>query len=358
MQPFLHGSSFRLALLAALMGLSGSPSAGAADALSFQGKLVTIIVGTTTGGTTDFAARLIGAFLTKHLPGTPSVVIQNRPGAHALNALSYFAQQVKPDGLTLAVGSITELDPQNYRVAQSHYDPSNFAMIGGMEQGGGIMIITREAQPRLLDKNAKPVSMGSVSGYPHVTMLMAAWGIDYLGWNVKWVQGYPSETSSIVLALERGEIDMTGFSATGLSEPLLDGNKYAIIYQSGSHSGTVPSPLPAIAGTPLFTSAMQGKIADPLAQQAFDYWRGASSVINWAALPPGTPAGIVDSYRAAFARVAADPAFTAQGKNASQDFAPVASESLDATVGSLAQTSPEVLRFMPQMLRQQGLKVQ
>jgi hypothetical protein len=358
MKLFSHVPSFRIALAGALILLLCSPPASAADAVSFQGKPITIIVGTTTGGTTDFAARLMGAFLTKHLPGTPTVVIQNRPGAHALNALSYFAQQVKPDGLTLAVGSITELDPQNYRVPQSHYDPSNFAMIGGIEQGGGIMIITQEARPRLLDKSPKPASMGSVSGYPHVTMLMAAWGIDYLGWNVKWVQGYPSETASVVLALERGEIDMTGFSATGLSEPLLDQSRYAIIYQSGSHSGTVPSPLPAIAGTPLFTSAMKGKIADPLAQRAFDYWRGTSSVINWAALPPSTPAAIVDTYRAGFARVAADPAFTAQGKNASQDFAPVSSESLDATVRSLAATSPEVLDFMPQMLRRQGLKVQ
>ena len=63
---------------------------------------------------------------------------------------------------------------------------------------------------------------------------------------------------------------MTAFSVTGLDPSLLDKSKYAIIYQTGSNGGTVPSPLRDIAGTPLFAPAMQGKIADPLAQKAFD----------------------------------------------------------------------------------------
>ena len=219
------------------------------------------------------------------------------------------------------------------------------------------MIIRNEALPRLTDKNAKPVFMGSVSNYPHVNQLMAAWGIDYLGWNAKWVPGYPSENSAVVLALERGEIDMTAFSVTGLNPSLLDKSKYTIIYQTGSNGGTVPSPLRDIAGTPLFTAAMQGKIADPLAQKAFEYWRNAGSVVNWVALPPGTPTAIVNTYRAAYSKVVADPAFVAQGKTFSQDFSPVSSENLTATVHAFAQASPEVLGFMPQMLRKQGLNV-
>ena len=344
--------------IAALALLACGTGAAAAEEPFLKGKTVTVIVGTTTGGTTDFSARLMGTYLGRHLPGTPNVVVQNRPGAHALTALSYFAQQAKPDGLTLAVGSITELDPQNYRVAQSHYDPGSFALVGGIELGGGILIMAREALPRLADKSMRPVSMGSSSGYPHVTMLMAAWGIDYLGWNVKWVQGYPSETAAVVLALQRGEIDMTGFSATGLGDALLDAGKYAIIYQTGTSAGTKPSPLPALARTPLFAEAMQGKIADPLAQKAFDYWRQTTSVRTWTALPPGTPKDIVAIYRAAYEEVMTDPAFLAQGKTFSQDFAPVSAATMIATVDALAQASPDILGVMPRMLRSQGLTVQ
>ena len=344
--------------LLACLALVLATACYAAEEPSFKGKVVTIIVGTTTGGTTDFSARLMGAFLAKQLPGAPNIVVQNRPGAHALNALNYFATQAKPDGLTLAVASITELDPQNYRVAQSQYDPSRFAMVGGIELGGGVLILRREALPRLRDKSAAPVSMGSSSGYPHVTMLMAAWGRDFLGWNMRWVQGYPSETAAIVLALQRGEIDMTGFSATGLSDDLLDASKYAVVYQTGSNAGTRPSPLPALAETPLFATAMQGKIADPLAQRAFDYWCQTTSVRTWLALPPGTSPEIVASYRAAYRAVASDPAFVAQGKIFSQDFAPLDAEALSATVQALALASPEILGYMPQMLRGQGLTIQ
>ena len=103
----------------------------AAEAISFKGKTVTIVVGSSPGGTTDGSARLMAAGLSKHLPGTPSVVVQSKPGAHSLTAMNYFTEQVKPDGLTLAVGSGSQIDPTNYRVPQSRYDPNKFIMVGG-----------------------------------------------------------------------------------------------------------------------------------------------------------------------------------------------------------------------------------
>jgi hypothetical protein len=186
-------------------------------------------------------------------------------------------------------------------------------------------------------------------------MLMAAWGREYLGWNIRWVSGYPSPTSAIILALERGEIDITGFSTSGLTESLLDRNKYTIIYQTGSNRCTTPSALSVIAGIPLFATAIKGKIADPVAQKAFDYWCNGGSTLVWMALPPGTPAAIVDVYRAAYSKIAADPAFLEQGKRFSQDISAVSHESLTATVRAYGQIAPEVTGFMPQMLRRQGL---
>jgi len=299
----------------------------------------------------------MGTFLSKYLPGSPGVIVQNRPGSHSLAAMSYFTQRVKPDGLTAAVGSSSQLDPATYRLPQSHYDPTHFAMAGGVDLGGGILIIRREAEPRLADKATNPVVMGSVSGYPHTTMLMAAWGIDYLGWNVRWVAGYPSPTSAMVLALERGEIDMTGFSATGLTGSLLDPSKYTVNYQTGSRGCTMPSSLRAVAGTPVFATAMQGKIADPLAQKAFDYWCNSTSTLVWLALPPGTPARIIDAYRAAFSAIAADRDFVEQGRMFSEEFSAVSWQSVTATVRAYGQVSPQVIGFMPQMLHRQGLRV-
>jgi hypothetical protein len=341
-------------MLLALLLPGSSPSA-ADEAVSFEGKIITIVIGSETGGTTDASARLMGAFLTKYLPGKPNVIVQNKPGAHSLVAMNYIAQQVKPDGLSLAVGSGSQLDPANYRVPQSRYDPATFAMVGGIDLGGGIVIIRNDALPRLTNKTAKPVIMGSPSGMPHSTMLPAAWGIEYLGWNVKWIAGYPSTTASYVLGLERGEIDMSAFSTSGLPSSLFDGSKYTILYQTGSNRCTGPSTLPAIHGIQVFAAAMENKIADPLAQKAFEYWCNSSSIGTWMALPPGAPAALVDTYRAAFSKIATDPAFLEQGRSLSPDFSAVSHASLTTAVRSYGQVSPEVIEVMPKMLRRQGL---
>lgn len=75
------------------------------------------------------------------------------------------------------------------------------------------------------------------------------------------------------------------------------------------------------------------------------------------ALPPGTPAEIVDVFRAAFKRAMADPAFLEQGRSYAQDFSPVPFEDLTDAVRSYAKVSPEVVDVLPQMLRRQGLVI-
>ena len=343
-------------LVAAFVALPPvSYAADTDDALSFAGKTVTIVIGSETGGTTDSSARLMGMFLSKYLPGKPTVIVQNRPGSHSMAALNYFAQRVKPDGLTVAVASISQLDPENYRVEQSRYDPTQFNMVGGIDLGGGILIVRTEALPRLLDKTAQPIVMGAPAGLPHSTMLMTAWGKEYLGWNVRWVAGYPSPTAAMILALERGEIDMTGFSITGLTPALFDQKKYTLVYQSGSGRCSAPSALKEISHVPLFRPVMDGKITDPIAQQALDYWCNASSTLVWMALPPDTPTKLVDLYRSTFTKIASDQEFLAQGRKFSVEFTTVTHDSVDAAARSYGKMSHEVVSFIPKMLARQGL---
>jgi|tagenome__1003787_1003787.scaffolds.fasta_scaffold20973021_1 hypothetical protein len=350
---FGHGASLGLA---ALMVLAFLPSRSpAAETVSFEGKTITVIIGSEPGGTTDASARLMGSFVAKYLPGKPSAVVQSKPGAHSLVAMNYFAQQVKPDGLTLAVGSGSQIDPINYRIPASRYDPTKFNMVGGVDLGGGIVIIRNDALPRLKNKSANPVIMGSPSGLPHSTMMPAAWGIEYLGWNVKWVSGYPSNSAALFLALERGEIDMVAFSTSGLPDTLFDRSKFTIIYQTGSNRCHAPSSLMQLKDVPIFGEAMRGKISDPLAQKAYEYWCNGSSIATWIALPPGTPTPIVEVYRSAFAKAMADPAFLEQGRSYAKDFSSVSFDDVAEAARSYGEVSPEVIQVLPQMLRQQGL---
>jgi hypothetical protein len=352
--PTLTAAFGGAALAAALIATSAPVSA--ADKVSFKGKTVTLIVGSRPGGSTDASARLLAPSFAKFLPGRPSVVVTNRPGAKGLKAQNYFAQQVKPNGLTFLVASGSQIDPVNYRVPQSKYDPTTYTLIGGLDIGGTFLIVRTDQLAALTDKSKPPVAMGSVTGLPRSGMTMTAWGIEYLGWNAKWISGYRG-TSSLRLALERGEIGMTSFANQALRPELLDRSKYRMTYQSGVKGARQPATMAHIAKLPLFASAVEGKIKDPVAKKAFGYWRAMSSVIKWASLPPKTPAGVAKAYRAAFAKTIDDPDFKKRSKKMNEQVTIITAEDLAKKVKSLAQLPPEALKFTREMLNRQGLKI-
>lgn len=329
----------------------------AQDSPSFAGKNLVFIVGAAPGGSTDVSARLIAPFLAKYLPGAPGAVVQNRPGAQGMTAMNMFAQQVAPDGLTGIIGSGSQIDPINYRVPQAHYDPSSFPIVGGVGIGGSVIMIRNESLARLTDKSAAPVIVGTITGVPRSGMQMAAWGADHLGWNIKWITGYRGNPE-LMLAFERGEVDMTAFANTTLKPELLDKSKFTLLYQSGSNAATVPATMPALAGVPLLTDAMKGKISDPLVQKAFQYWQNISSINNWVALPPNTPRPIVVAYRAAFRQTMADPDFLKQAVKMGDDVSVVGPEDMERAIKTLAEMPPEALSHMRKILARQGLTIE
>src|SRR5438552_16921632 len=89
----------------------GCTPASAEDAISFQGKTITMIVGFAAGGGTDAFGRLVASSLGNYLPGSPSVVVRNIPGAEGITAMNYVVQQVAPDGYTAVTAASTTADP-------------------------------------------------------------------------------------------------------------------------------------------------------------------------------------------------------------------------------------------------------
>src|SRR5437764_6732684 len=109
--------------------------------------------------------------------------------------------------------------------------------------------------------------MGSLNGTPRAAMGATVWGIEFLGWNVRWVLGYPG-TSELVFALERGEIDMTSTGNASQIRRLLDTGRIKILarFESG---GVVRS---EFGDAPTFVAMMEGKIGEPAALKGFDYY--------------------------------------------------------------------------------------
>lgn len=342
----------------AILGLAlllRSAPASADEAPNFKGQKITMLIGFAAGGGTDVSGRLLAPFLAKHLPGGPSIVVQNMPGAFGINAVNFMLNQTKPDGLVFSVGANSQVDPMNYRKA-GHYDPTKFHYFGGIGRGGYAIIVNKEAEKRLHDTKQKPVVMGSVGGWPRAAMQITVWGVEFLGWNARWVTGYQG-TNDLMLALDRGEIDMTATGNMFQLKELVKSGQFAILTQSGALENGKFVGRADLPGVPVFVDQVQGKISDPLAEKAFKYWSSITATDKFLALSPDTPPSIVDAYIKAFVAACQDPELMAMSEKLSDDFAPMSAQDITMLVQDLADTPPQVVDYLTKVFAKQGLKM-
>lgn len=338
-----------------LLFFASTVSAQAAEPVSFEGKNVTMLIGSVAGGGTDSSGRLIARYLGDRLPGKPTVVVKNFPGAQGMTSMNHFAKQVAPDGLTITMGASVQADPLFFRTPQSQYDPTKFLFIGGVGRGGSALVINKEAEKRLYDKSAPPVAIGTLGGMPHFALQMAAWGIGFLDWNAKWIVGYPG-TNELSIALRRGEIDMTATSNLYLVQHLVTTGPFKVLAQTGQTQNGETKGRPEFGNAPLITDLVRPKLTNPIEREAFDYWLSTSALDKWVALPPNTPDAYVQAYRTAYEATFNDPEFSELGRAISDGFEPINWRDVTAPVQKLGATSPEAIAFIGTMLRKQGLK--
>lgn len=322
--------------------------------VSFEGKTINFLVGFPAGGGTDASARVIAPYITKYLPGNPTVVVNNMPGADGMTAMNSFVQRTAADGTTITMGSTTTSDPLQYRRPQSQFDPTKFHFIGGVGRGGTILIIRTDAEKRLFDKSQPPVVMGSIGGVPRSGMQSTAWGIAYLGWNAKWVVGYRG-TQDLFIALQRGEIDMTATGNLRDVQHLIDNGTLKILTQSGTVRNGELSKRPEFGDAPVLASLVKEKITDPVEKQSFDYWTSLTTIDKWFALPPGTPEPIVKAYQQAYEKIGNDEEFLARARKISEDIEPQSGADVKRLIDTLGTIPTPAIEKISVMLRKQGL---
>jgi tripartite-type tricarboxylate transporter receptor subunit TctC len=338
--------------LALALALLLSASRPAAAEVSFAGKQVTMLITVSAGGGTDTQARLVGRFLQRHLPGAPNIVFINMPGAAGVVATNHLVQRTKPDGLTLLAASGEGLDPATLRNPSTHYDSRALVMVGGTSTGGTIIVLRKSAMPRLKDSAAEPVVFGSVSS--RTSTVMAVWGAEYLGWHLRWVLGYAS-TPALTLAINQGEIDMTGTSTILQLKQLLGSGDFVGLAQAGSYRGGELVGREDYPDVPLFPPQITPKLAG-VARQAFDYFLFSNVVGKWFALAPGTPDDLAAAWRAAYDQTSADPEFLAAARaEIGEDFAPMPAADLTLAARRLAETSDAALAFEAALKTKHGL---
>jgi tripartite-type tricarboxylate transporter receptor subunit TctC len=325
-----------------------------AQDVSFKDKTLHVLIGAKPGGGTSGSSRLVGSMIVRHLPGKPKVIFQNMPGGGGIKATNYFYNVPKPDGLTILGQARSKLSPITLKRRSVKYDPRKFKFIGGTGNIGSLVIISKEALPRLTNKSAKPVVYGAKD--PGRTGIQAAvWGKEYLGWNVDWVVGYEGSTG-VIMAARRGEADMVSNQHPRLLNPLLKRNMVALtqIGQPGKGGMIARDFYPKV---PVFSDMIRSKL-DKRARKAFDGWLNDFIVGKWFVLPPKTPAKIVKIYRAAYQKMVKDPAFIKKAKSEFGDeFAMIPGEELQKIATTLAETSDEDLNFFLNLMKKHKLEL-
>jgi tripartite-type tricarboxylate transporter receptor subunit TctC len=303
--------SLPAALAALALTLALQTSAAQADDF-YKGRQVRYIIGSSPGGGYDLYGRLMVEFLARHLPGRPSVVPQNMPGASGIRSANFLYEVAPKDGSV--IGTFNQSMPQRQVLDRTgvRFDAARFNWIGAMSRAVTVFMVWHGAGIRTLeDAKKREVVMGALSAsggnavFPQLVN-------SQLGTRFKVVTGYAG-TATIVLAMERGEVaglgSMNWDSLLSRKPDWVRDRKIDIILQIGMEKEA------AIPDVPLLIDLAR----TPEQRKLFELV-SADTLMNWPVVaPPGLPAGRVATLRAAFDAALADPAMTREAKRRGMD---------------------------------------
>ena len=322
--------------LAAAATAQGSPATAQG---AFEGRQISIVVGFTPGGTYDAMARLYARHLVKYLPGKPTAVVRNMPGAGSLVAATHVYSAAPKDGTTLGIvgGNVAIeplLDPDKAR-----YDSRKFAWIGGRSRDHILCLVWHTVPVRTFaDLALREVVVGA-TGPGSRTLTNPKVLNDQAGARLKIVSGYPGG-NEITAALEKGEVEgYCGWALGSIKQRAPDWLRDGRIRPLVNFSYTASPDLPAVPLAHDLAKSATGREAIRFLE--------ADSVLAWPMLaPPDMAAGRIADLRSAFDRMMADAEFKADAGRQGLEIEPVAGHEIQDLVEGLYRVRPDVIDYV------------
>jgi len=330
-------ASIAIASAAALTLAGGYGPAVAAD--FYAGKTINFIAGTDVGGGFSIYARAIAKHLARHIPGRPTIVVRNMPGAGGATASAWLYRLAPKDGTAIASVSPNAILARLMDETQTQYDPTRFNYLAGAERGTRVCMTFRHSRVRTIeDALAQRAIIGATSaGSP--TRDYAAMIKHATGARLDIVTGYKGPPDLFV-AMERGEIDGVcglDWSALKSQQPgWLREGKLNLLLQASID----PDPELAALGVPTpWASIKDGIDRQAVAlmisfQQAF----GKSYMA-----PPEVPLAQVIGLRDAFNAVLRDRDFLIEAAALRIDITPQTGEEVARVVENTYAAPPNVI---------------
>ena len=309
----------------------------------YRGKTMRMLIGYGPAGGYDLYGRLVAEFLPRHIPGRPTIVPQNMPGAGSVAAAHFMAEVAPKDGTVLGVLAQTlALDSLIKRDAR--LDITRFHYIGRAVSNMDIGIALPKSGIRsFADVRLKEFTVGASGGGSNTVMFPAAL-VAFAGAKFKLVKGYKG-TTEIVLALERGEIDIVGaYGLPGLlvAHPTwLSNGEIVPIYQASLKRHRL---LPNVPTMPELATDDEGRQVLRAVVSTGDIGRAVLTT-------PDVPADRLAALRKAFSAMLADKDFLAAAEQRKMMLDPASGEEMDAIVTETLRLPPAVVAKVGDMMK-------
>jgi tripartite-type tricarboxylate transporter receptor subunit TctC len=335
-------------VLLCLMLFSNSESS--AQTGYFQGKTISFIVGSGAGTAYDMYARLLANHLGRHVPGNPTVVVQNMPAAGGMVAANFVYGVAKPDALTIASINPAHYFNQLQGNKEVKFDWPKFTWLASSDKSEHMLYMRSDAPYKTIQdvrKAAEPPKCGATgtgtSGHYFPRMLE-----ETLGTRFNIVTGYAGG-NEIDLATERNEVVCRAFTTAAYfaREPYHTWrrkNFVRVLLQTGHKRD------PQLPDVPLLSELMDEFNTSDLGRRVASVMLGSGELGRPIVTSPGVPPERVKMLRDAFMKSMADPALLAEAAKNRLEITPVSGEELAKIAKEVIEQPAEVVERIKKIL--------
>jgi tripartite-type tricarboxylate transporter receptor subunit TctC len=312
----------------------------------YKGKTIRIVVGFSAGGGFDTYARAITRHMAKHIPGEPTIVVENMTGAGSLIAANHVYRVAKPDGLTIGhfIGGLFLGQVLGQKGIE--FDARKFEYIGAPITDHVVCAMTKASGVTSVEKwmvSKTPIKMGGIapgtSTPDNATRIFKA----ALGLPIQLVTGYKG-TAEVRLAAESGEIagGCWGWDSVSVTwRKALDSGDAVVVLQANRK--THPD-LPQVPQAIKLAKTDEGRKMIDVGVHS------DSDIVRTYTLPPGTPKDRVQVLRKAFESTLKDPEFLADAKKSRLNVDPVSPEAIEKDIVNLFKLDPALVSKLKDIL--------
>ena len=341
--------SFAAVGISCAIALAGDPSTAAADPVAdfYSGKRISMMISSGVGGGYDLYGRTVARFMNKYIPGRPSIIVQNQPGAGGMKLLNFAYNKGPRDGtvmFTLHVGLPLH---QALGGRGVRFDASRLIGIGRVASGNAVTgVWHKKGVKTFADLGKKRLTLGSTGASSNSSVFPTV-AQNLLGANIKVIMGYKGG-EQVMLAMERGEVD--GFGSFGLASMQSTRPDYLskkLVYpmvQWGLRREKIWPDVP-----------LASELAkNPLDKKSMEVLSAQMDIGRSYFMAPGVPGDRVRALRAGLKKTVADSRFLSAAKKLKMEIRYATGEETEKIIAGVLAAPKDVVARLKQVMVKRG----